>query len=803
MAEIRCQMCGKANPEELEVCQYCEARLKPLIVDPPQQEESTSSPIRPGEPPRPQNTSELEGSLPDWLQSLRNQDEEEPEEEPLSLVGETTAEAQPTSEADEDELDWLRGLADQGQSEAGTAADEEADIDWLSDLGGEETPFAGEEAAQSEIPSSELEGRLDAMLVEAGEGATESPVAFEGAETVGGEPTAMATSSEESLPDWLAEFQEEAGAAEPSAGEEVPDWLKELQPDLSVAGEQTPLSPLSEEAEAPLEEAPAGSALPGEEPLAEEAPSWLQELETPSHEEATEAGPAEVPDWLQEIAQQGEEVPPVGEGSVSPPLVQEEITEPEATAPPDTGAFDLSIEETAEGEALPDWLEELEGEAIELPEGAVPPLDFSASPEEDEELALSDLEELSLEDLPDWLTEVEGLETEGLTEEAVEEGEAIAPAELPAWLQAMRPVEAVATEMEIEEAEGEIVEYGPLAGLRGVLPAEADIAKIRKPPPYSVKLQIEERQQQRLALLQNLLITETNVASLPEPAVLPAQRLFRWLVTLVLFLAVFVPVFLGSQQVAFPSLVPPETLAVSRLVRALPEQAPVLVAFDYEPAYSGEMEAAAQPVLSDLMQKQARLILISTLPSGQAQAEQMLSMHLADFGYTTPDRYLNLGYLPGGPVGLHQFAHFPALSRPFDVSGAPVWGDPQNALHDVGRLTDFAMVMVITDDPGVARSWVEQVSPSLGETPLVMVVSSQAEPLVRPYYETTPAQVHGLVTGLEGGAAYAALIQQAGLPRVYWDGLAMGAIVAELLLLFGSLFYLGLGWWSRRRAVQG
>ena len=30
MAEIRCPMCGKPNPDDLAVCQFCQARLKPM-----------------------------------------------------------------------------------------------------------------------------------------------------------------------------------------------------------------------------------------------------------------------------------------------------------------------------------------------------------------------------------------------------------------------------------------------------------------------------------------------------------------------------------------------------------------------------------------------------------------------------------------------------------------------------------------------------------------------------------------------------------------------------------------------------
>src|SRR3972149_2769559 len=38
MAVIRCQACGKPNPDFLDVCQYCDARLKPLEAGPAPEE---------------------------------------------------------------------------------------------------------------------------------------------------------------------------------------------------------------------------------------------------------------------------------------------------------------------------------------------------------------------------------------------------------------------------------------------------------------------------------------------------------------------------------------------------------------------------------------------------------------------------------------------------------------------------------------------------------------------------------------------------------------------------------------------
>ena len=54
MSDVRCPMCGKPNPEELEECRFCGARLKPVIGPPDSQS------IKPGQEPVKRNTSELE-----------------------------------------------------------------------------------------------------------------------------------------------------------------------------------------------------------------------------------------------------------------------------------------------------------------------------------------------------------------------------------------------------------------------------------------------------------------------------------------------------------------------------------------------------------------------------------------------------------------------------------------------------------------------------------------------------------------------------------------------------------------------
>jgi hypothetical protein len=86
VADIICPICGKPNPENRETCEFCNGRLKPVndqFIKPGQEpviegssnfdngQSTPSDQVHLGEFPIIKNTSDLEGSLPSWLQSLR------------------------------------------------------------------------------------------------------------------------------------------------------------------------------------------------------------------------------------------------------------------------------------------------------------------------------------------------------------------------------------------------------------------------------------------------------------------------------------------------------------------------------------------------------------------------------------------------------------------------------------------------------------------------------------------------------------------------------------------------------------
>ena len=236
MADVHCPMCGKLNPPELDECQFCGARIKPLLASTPvdskpiqageqpvksepsefeKAKSAKTGSIHPGEVPTKKNTAELEKALPSWLRSLRegkNSAENESQAGTSSDVNlPATSDATPSSDSPGNLPDWLTGL-DKAASE-----DEEVP-DWLAGLRSDKP---GESAV---VPDAEGEstpelGNLDWMA------------------RLGGEP--QATAFEPSINEQPALEV----SPEPASDNLSPDWLQSLQSTGSSAQEPPVASP--------------------------------------------------------------------------------------------------------------------------------------------------------------------------------------------------------------------------------------------------------------------------------------------------------------------------------------------------------------------------------------------------------------------------------------------------------------------------------------------------------------------------------------------------------------------------------
>jgi len=149
-------------------------------------------------------------------------------------------------------------------------------------------------------------------------------------------------------------------------------------------------------------------------------------------------------------------------------------------------------------------------------------------------------------------------------------------------------------------------------------------------------------------------------------------------------------------------------------------------------------------------------------------------------GYQAGEGYFNLGYLPGGSAGVLTFVESPQTAIPS---------------ADVENFSQYAAVIVLTDDAESGRVWVEQLDarkqsdPALANQPLLVIASAQAGPLLQPYVSSR--QIAGMISGLPDAARYEFVNGvPPGIARTYWDAFGIGLLLAVILITFGSLWSL-------------
>jgi hypothetical protein len=466
--------------------------------------------------------------------------------------------------------------------------------------------------------------------------------------------------------------------------------------------------------------------------------------------------------------------------------------------------LDMTIDELYEEDAKP---EESESENT-FPEWLISlaERDFSEEVTETESDLTSKLEESVSE------IEEKGEETDQLVEDMGEESE-LEPARLPEWLEAMRPVDFVAQTLPIRDAPEERLESaGPLAGIWGALQSEAEIAGEGEPKGNSVALIVSENHRIHAELLQGMIEGEVSPRSLPARKEDVTQTPLRWIIAIILFITILWSLISNSNPQNPSSLEPPpEVVSVFNLVNTLSAEDKVLIAFEYEPGLSPELDAAAQPVIDHLLVRDAYLTLVSTSPVGPLLAERHFDATQNHHPISKDINYVNLGYIPASTAGLLSFSQNPQRILPLTIESELAWGgvdyDALPPLKGIFGVEDYKLVLVIVDQPDVARAWIEQVLPflraSLPPTPLVMISSAQSEPLIRPYYEAIPRQIQGLVTGLAGGTSYAKLTGRDNLATGYWGAFDMGLIAASLLILLGGVIIVFINLRSQHKDING
>ena len=107
-------------------------------------------------------------------------------------------------------------------------------------------------------------------------------------------------------------------------------------------------------------------------------------------------------------------------------------------------------------------------------------------------------------------------------------------------------------------------------------------------------------------------------------------------------------------------------------------------------------------------------------------------------------------------------------------------------MMNIENINDFSLVIVASENHDKSRMWIEQTAHLLENTPLIYVVSAQSAPLIRPFFDASPRQVQGIVSGVIGSVQYGATIGRQGIAHLYWPSFNSGLLAAAILIVVGG-----------------
>jgi hypothetical protein len=433
------------------------------------------------------------------------------------------------------------------------------------------------------------------------------------------------------------------------------------------------------------------------------------------------------------------------------------------------------------------------------------------------------------EELPDWIAEM----APGQAPTALQIGDqVIRLQDKPAapMTDQLRQLRERGRALQQRQAETASPTAGPLAGIVGAIET---IPELTQPGTSlgSIAPVISDAQSKRVKLIQKIL--EVEEALLQEralsedereakqaaavgqrvPGARPRPKIDRILISLLLAAIIVAPFFTNVLAPAAPpppnlSQLSPAASAVAGAIDVLPEGQPVLVAFEYGPTGSGELDDLARIILRDIIRRKARPIIVSTNPSGALHAQSLMAvlgnkadeLKLMGRGDSQPlmarQDYVVLRYLPGGAAGVRAALNA-ILTGGFqqsivfttDIEGKPT-GLTEASLSGLKSNPAF----VLTESAEDVRNWVEQYQSALPNKPLpiVLLSSAGASAAAQAYAQNTAdKRIVGPLVGLRDAMVYQAVRQPQSasaqnLTLQRWQSVGLGAMLAATVIILGA-----------------
>ena len=226
----------------------------------------------------------------------------------------------------------------------------------------------------------------------------------------------------------------------------------------------------------------------------------------------------------------------------------------------------------------------------------------------------------------------------------------------------------------------------------------------------------------------------------------------RW-IFLMMFLSVAVPILL---QARFPEKVTGLAQNVFDEIDTLPEGAPVLLSYDYDPASEGELAPMATAFVRHCAEKKLKMYFMALWPVGPQMIDDVISRVIkSDFPELRyGEDYVNLGFKSGNEGVIKVIVTDLRQLYTTDAKGASVDSIPM--MSGIRSVQDFKLVINVSAGYAGTKEWVQYaVTAYPDKIRLVAGCTGVQAPLLYPYI---PEQLPGLLGAIKGAAEYEKLV---------------------------------------------
>jgi len=231
------------------------------------------------------------------------------------------------------------------------------------------------------------------------------------------------------------------------------------------------------------------------------------------------------------------------------------------------------------------------------------------------------------------------------------------------------------------------------------------------------------------------------------------SRLDRRWIFLLMFLAVAIPILLQAQ---FPEKPSGLAEAVFDEIDKLPEGAPVLLSFDFDPASEGELGPMATAFVRHCCEKKLKMYFMALWPVGPQMIDDNIAKVIRpDFPQLQyGEDYVNLGFKSGNEGVIKVIVTDLRQLYTTDSFGTPI--DEIPMMKDVDNIQYMDLVINVSAGYAGTKEWVQYAVTAFPDRiRLVAGCTGVQAPLLYPYI---PEQLPGLLGAIKGAAEYEKLV---------------------------------------------